>query len=254
MSGDATGGLYPFLERGPGREPGAEGGPSATELLRLRDELLAEVRDSTLRKAEEVTRLRARMWERHGEQVARAARLVAASFRQGGKVLAFGNGGSATDAQDLLSDLADPPVPGWRPRPAICLVDDRGVLTAVANDVGFDHVFARQVIAFGEEGDVAVGFSTSGTSPNVLEAFDEARRRGMATVGFTGNEGGRMAEPGALDAVVVAPSTHIPRIQEAHATAYHAMLHLVHALLGDDVGQPPADQPPAAEPSDQERP
>jgi D-sedoheptulose 7-phosphate isomerase len=218
---DSTGGLYPFLDR-PAEDPAG---------------VLAEVRRSTLAKAAEITALRSRLWAEHGEAVGRAAWILADAFRAGGKVLAFGNGGSATDAQDLATDLTDPPIPRWRPLPALALVQDRGVVTAVGNDVGFEHVFSRQVIAYGEEGDVAVGFSTSGESPNVLEAFREARRRGLATVGFSGDQGGSMAEPGLLDAVVVAPTTHIPRIQEAHATAYHAMLHLLHAALEGEEGE-----------------
>lgn len=212
---DGTSGLYPFLhddERDP--EP-----------------VLANVRESTLRKAAEVSELRRALWERSGDDLVRAARLTAEAFRGGGKLLAFGNGGSATDAQDLVADLTRPPLPEWTPLPALCLVDDRGVLTAVANDVGFEEVFARQVIACGEADDVAVGFSTSGRSGNVLEGLREAGSRGIRTVGFAGYEGGEMAEAGFMDAVIVAPSTHIPRIQEAHATAYHTLLVLVHELL-----------------------
>lgn len=222
-TGDSTGGLYPFLE------PDSSGDPDEAHADIAA--VLDEVRGSTLSKAAEVTALRARLWEAHHGDIHRGAELLATAFREGKKVLAFGNGGSATDAQDLASDLTNPPLPDWRPLPALALVQDRGVLTAVANDVGFGHVFARQVIAYGEEGDVAVGFSTSGESENVLEAFREAHRRGMATIGFAGYEGGRMRDSNCLDVVAVAPSTHIPRIQEVHATAYHAMLHLTQEIL-----------------------
>lgn len=215
---DPTGGLYPFLDGGEDSDPEA---------------VLRDVRSSTLRKAEDITNLRRAMWDAHEEDLVKAARLVAGAYRGGGTLLAFGNGGSATDAQDLVADLTAPPFPHWRPLPALCLVQDRGILTAVGNDVGYDHVFARQVVAYGRDGDVAVGFSTSGQSPNLLSAFHEARARGMATVGFAGYDGGRMTAEGAVDAAVVAPSTHIPRIQEAHATAYHALLHMLHDLLSD---------------------
>ena len=217
---DPTGGLYPFLD-----------GPGDTSA----GHLLAEVRSSTLRKAEDITALRMAMWDAHEEDIAAAARLLADAFRTGGKLLAFGNGGSATDAQDLVEDLARPPLPHWKALPALALVQDRGIVTAVGNDVGYDHVFARQIIAYGRRGDVAVGFSTSGQSENLLAAFQEARRRGMATVGFAGYDGGRMASEGAVDAAVVAPSTHIPRIQEAHATAYHALIHLAQELLAEEL-------------------
>lgn len=215
MSG-LTSGLYPFLDDD-------EHDPAP---------VLANVRESTLRKAADVSELRRALWERSGDALVWAARLTAEAFDAGGKLLAFGNGGSATDAQDLVADLTRPALPEWAPLPALCLVDDRGVLTAVANDVGFAEVFARQVIAYGEAGDVAVGFSTSGRSGNVLEGLREARSRGIRTVGFAGYEGGEMAEAEFMDAVIVAPSTHIPRIQEAHATAYHTLLLLVHELLG----------------------
>jgi len=219
---DPTGGLFAFL-----------GGDRAEA-----DPVLDDVRSSTLRKAEDVTALRRATLEAGEEALLRGARIVAEAAGAGGKVLTFGNGGSATDAQDLAADLSEPPLPGWRPVPALCLVRDRGVVTAVANDVGFENVFARQVIAYGEEGDVAVGFSTSGESGNVIEAFREAKRRGLSTIGFAGYRGGRMAEEGFLDAVVVAPSSQIPRIQEAHATAYHTMLALAQGLLaGEPAGK-----------------
>lgn len=216
MSG--VGDLYPFLG-------GGGGNPQA---------LLDEVRQSTLEKSREIGALRAATCLQNAAALNRAARLIAAAVRAGGRVLAFGNGGSATDARDLVDDMVAPPVPGWRPLAAIDLTRDTGMLTAVANDVGFDRVFARQVIACGTAGDVAVGFSTSGESPNVLAAFEEARRRGIARIGFTGGSGGRMAEPGLADALVIVPSDYVPRIQEAHATACHVILRRVHELLGGE--------------------
>jgi D-sedoheptulose 7-phosphate isomerase len=159
--------------------------------------------------------------------------LLARALRRGGKVLAFGNGGSATDARDLAEDLLSPPLAGWRALPAIDLTRDYAMLTAVGNDVGFDKVFARQLIAYGAAGDVAVGFSTSGESPNVIEAFVQARRQGLATIGFAGDRGGRMAAPGLVDVAIVAPSPHNTRIQEAHASACHTLLAMLQALLED---------------------
>lgn len=220
--------LYPFLV-----EDGATGDASGADAAPV----LEDVGSSTRKKADDVTRLRERLWERHADDLVRAARLVAGALEAGGKVLAFGNGGSATDAQDLVMDLTEPPVDGWSPFPAIDLTADHGVLTAVANDVSVESVFVRQVIAYGDAGDVAVGFSTSGESENVLQAFRQARERGMTTIGFAGFEGGRMAEEGFLDVCVIAPSSYVPRIQEAHATAYHAVLEMTRALLGEgDLG------------------
>lgn len=206
--------LYPFL----GTEP-ADPAP-----------VLADVRASTLRKAADIVALRAALWERHAGDLAAAARLLSAAFLAGRKVLAFGNGGSATDAQDLVSDLIAPPVAGWRPLPALDLTRDTAVLTAIGNDVGYENVFSRQVIALGEPGDVAVGFSTSGESASVLAGLERARARGLRTLGFSGSGGGRMADVG-LDICIVAPSSYIPRIQEAHATACHTILYLLHALF-----------------------
>jgi D-sedoheptulose 7-phosphate isomerase len=206
--------LYPFL----GSEP-TDPAP-----------VLAEVRASALRKAADIVALRAALWERHAGDLAAAARLLAAAFRAGRKVLAFGNGGSATDAQDLVADLVAPPVAGWCPLPALDLARDTAVLTAIGNDVGFENVFSRQIIALGEPGDVAVGFSTSGESPSVLAAFERARGLGLRTLGFSGSGGGRMAATG-LDLCVIVPSSDIPRIQEAHATACHTILSLLHTLL-----------------------
>jgi D-sedoheptulose 7-phosphate isomerase len=207
--------LYPFL----GDEP-SDPAP-----------VLAEVRSSTLEKSREVGALRRALWERHASDLMAAAHLLATAVAGGSKVLAFGNGGSATDAMDLVADLTTPPHAHWRPLPAIDLTRDVAMLTAVGNDVGFESTFVRQIIAYGEPGDLAVGFSTSGNSSNVIAAFEEARRQGMATVGFAGYDGGRMAEPGLLDVLIVAPSSYIPRIQEAHATAYHTLLCMTQALL-----------------------
>ena len=145
----------------------------------------------------------------------------------GGKVLAFGNGGSATDAQDLVVDLVAPPR-GLDPVPAISLTNDTAVVTAVGNDVGFDNVFARQVIAYGRPSDVAVAISTSGGSRNVLAAITEARRRGLLTVGFAGYGGGRLAE--LCDRIHVVDADYIPRIQEAQASQYHVLRRLLASL------------------------
>jgi D-sedoheptulose 7-phosphate isomerase len=156
---------------------------------------------------------------------------MARAFANGATLFAFGNGGSTTDAQDIVADLFNPPFPHWQPLPAIALTNDIAVVTAVGNDVGFDNIFTRQIIAFGQPGDIAVGFSTSGTSKNVLGAFEQAKKQDMLTVGIAGYDGGRMANMTALDHCLVVPSDHIPRIQEGQATIYHALLDVIHALL-----------------------
>jgi D-sedoheptulose 7-phosphate isomerase len=148
-------------------------------------------------------------------------------FDAGGKALAFGNGGSATDAMDLVADLRRPPRAGWTARRAIDLTEDTSILTAIANDIGVGEMFQRQVIAHGQPGDAAIALSTSGSSPNLLAALAEGRRRDLATIAFVGYDGGLIASEGLADHVVVTRSQHIPRIQEAQASAYHVLRELV---------------------------
>ena len=147
----------------------------------------------------------------------------------GGKLLAFGNGGSATDAMDVVADLQSA---GWR---ALDLTADSSILTALANDVGTEMVFQRQVIAHGSGADIALAISTSGGSANVIAALEEARKRGLLTIALLGYGGGQIAEAGLADHVIVAPSEYIPRIQESHATAYHLLCELVAAESGSFV-------------------
>jgi D-sedoheptulose 7-phosphate isomerase len=169
--------------------------------------------------------------EYSSEQIITAGWAMARSFAKGATLLAFGNGGSATDAQDLVADLLTPPFPGWTPLPAIALTNDIAVVTAVGNDVGFDNIYTRQVIAFGRPGDIAVGISTSGNSPNVLVALEQAKRQGLLTIGLAGYDGGKMARSAAVDVCITVPSDYIPRIQEAQATMSHALLEVIHTLI-----------------------
>ncbi|MDQ6660457.1 MAG: SIS domain-containing protein, partial [Chloroflexota bacterium] len=141
-----------------------------------------------------------------------------------------------TDAQDLVTDLLNPPFPYWQPLPAIALTNDIAVITAVGNDVGFDNVFARQVIAFGRKGDIALGISTSGNSTNVLVALEQAKKQGLLTIGLAGYDGGKMLHSKAVDVCINSASDHIPRIQEAQATVYHALLEVIHALIQQNKG------------------
>lgn len=222
------------------RGPAAEHGPPSsapTDFLypflarseRDADSVRRAVSDSVRLKAAEVTALRRDTLEGSADGLVAAARRMRASFDAGGTALAFGNGGSATDAMDVVADLVDPPPP-WPARPALDLTLDPSILTALANDVGTDVIFSRQIMAYGRRGDVALAFSTSGSSRNVVRALEEARRRGLATVAFVGSDGGRIRQEGLADHIVFAPSDHIPRIQEAHATAYHVLRDLVETL------------------------
>jgi len=196
---EATGFLYPFLE-------------AEEEDL---DAVLADLRASTVRKGQDTIALR-----RAVDLVAieRCATQVAARLRGGGRLLTFGNGGSSTDAQDLAVDAL---ARGW---PAMALNDDVATVTAVGNDVGFENVFARQVIALGRPGDVAVGISTSGSSPSVVRALEEAHRRGLLTCAITGYDGGALGAAGWLDHLLAVAGDYVPRLQEAHATMYHLLL------------------------------
>lgn len=196
---------------------------------------LAEARQSTLHKRDDVIALRERIRDEHHAMFFAASTAMAERFARGGKLLAFGNGGSATDAHDAELDCLLPAFGHWRALPALALTGDSGVLTAITNDVGFERVFMRQVIAFGAPEDIALGFSTSGNSRNVIEGLAEARRRGLLTIAITGNDGGAMSGQGACDFCFVARTEHVPRIQEGQATIWHALLELVHASLVEAV-------------------
>jgi D-sedoheptulose 7-phosphate isomerase len=195
------------------------------------NDLLAEVQVSTLQKARDVCALRTAMQATYGARLAEAGRAVADRVRRQGRLLAFGNGGSATDAQDAAADCLVPPNRGWQRFPALALTNDVGVVTAIGNDVGFDHVFSRQVIAFGGTNDIALGFSTSGASRNVVAAMIEAKSRGLLTIAMSGGNGGELARSVAVDYCFTAPGDHVPRIQEAHATTWHALLSVVQEEL-----------------------
>ena len=208
--------LYPFIYQG------------ATDVTAV----LAQARASTIAKANEVMDLRAEVCARSGGLLARCAADAAARFAAGGRLLTFGNGGSATDAQQLATLFLYPAGSDAKPLPAIGLASDPAVLTSLSNDIGVEVVFARQIAAFGRPGDIALGLSTSGSSENLLRAFDEASRRGLMTIGFAGYDGGKMAELDGLDYLFVAPSESIHRIQEAQTTMYHVLWELIAAELG----------------------
>jgi D-sedoheptulose 7-phosphate isomerase len=202
--------LYPFLYADKGDLAG----------------VLEQVRASTVAKIEEIGELRRVIGARDGARLAQCAREAADRFAAGGRLFAFGNGGSATDAQQLATLFLHPGSDA-RPLPAFALANDTAVVTALCNDIGVEVVFARQLAAFGGRDDIAVGLSTSGSSANLLTAFDEAGRRGMLTIGLAGYEGGKMAELNSIDYLFVAPSSSIHRIQEAQTTIYQVFWELI---------------------------
>lgn len=205
-------------------------------------QVLAQARQSTIAKTREIIDLRAEVATRNSGLLAACAADMAARFIAGGRLLTFGNGGSATDAAEIASLFMYPqgePSQGepsqasaplsytGRALPAIGLSGDVSVLTSLANDIGVEVVFSRQIAAFGTPSDIALGLSTSGNSENLLRAFDEARHRGLMTIGISGYDGGKMAELSSLDYLFVAPSSSIHRIQEAQTTIYHVLWELV---------------------------
>jgi D-sedoheptulose 7-phosphate isomerase len=192
------------------------------------DAVLADVAASALMKGDEVGALRRQTLSESSDVLLAAADELRRRFAAGGRLLALGNGGSATDAMDVVADFRDAPQ-GWPARPALDLTEDPAILTAIANDIGVDAIFQRQVIAHGRENDGLLTLSTSGNSENVIAALVEARRRGLATVAMVGYGGGRVALESLADHVVVTRSEHIPRIQEAQASAYHVLRELVEA-------------------------
>jgi len=211
----------------------AHSGPNAMEALYpflYADEsdlsgVLAQVRASTVAKTQEIMDLRRTVAARDGARLANCAEDMAARFAAGGRLFAFGNGGSATDAQQLATLFLNPGE-GKTPLPSFGLANDTAVVTALCNDIGVGVVFARQLAAFGRREDIAVGLSTSGNSENLLRAFAEASRRGMLGIGLAGYEGGRMAELDSIDYLFVAPSSSVHRVQEAQTTMYHVLWEL----------------------------
>jgi D-sedoheptulose 7-phosphate isomerase len=215
MSCEPTGFLYPFIES---EERNSAG-------------LLVDLAVSARDKISDSRALRTATLQRCRTALEAAATAMADRFRRGGRLFAFGNGGSATDAEGAVDLFRRPP--SGRPLPAMSLVDDRAVLTALANDVGFELVFSRQIIAHATAGDIAVGFSTSGDSVNVLRGLEECSRRGLLTIGLSGYEGGGMAASPAIAHCLVVRSESIHRIQEAQNALLLQLWTLVQAGLNE---------------------
>jgi D-sedoheptulose 7-phosphate isomerase len=216
---EPTGFLYPFIES---EERDAAG-------------LLADLAASARSKMAESHELRVATLERCVGSLELAGAAMARCFGAGGRLFAFGNGGSATDADSAVELFRDPP--DGRALPALSLVDDRAVLTALANDVGFDLVFSRQLIAHAQPGDIALGFSTSGDSLNVLTAFEEASRRHLLTIGLCGYARAAMARSDAVQHCLVVESESVHRIQEAQDALIFELWSIVQRHL-DEGGLP----------------
>jgi len=166
-----------------------------------------------------------RFFETHTYEVEKAAAMIVGAFKAHGKLLVFGNGGSAADAQHIAGELVNRFLQNRRGLPAIALTTDGGALTCIANDTGFENVFARQIEALGTEGDVCLAISTSGTSPNIVRACEQARKQGIKVIGLLGRDGGQV---GALcDLALIVPSNDTQRIQETHNLIGHILCELI---------------------------
>lgn len=214
MTDDSMEALYPYLYSG------------SAEL----EAVMASVRRSTLEEVDEIVTVRRAVLERDGDRLAACADAMAAAFAAGARLFAFGNGGASADAQDVATLFMNPGGAA-RPLPAFALTADAAVVTALADDIGFDAVFSRQIAASAFAGDVALGLSSGGNSRNLVAAFQEADRRGLLTVGLAGHDGGRMAGLGTVDYLFVVPSTSVHRVQEAQTTVCHALWELTREAL-----------------------
>ena len=173
----------------------------------------------------ESIRVKSEFFHSNATLIGETAAKMAQALKEGRKVLLFGNGGSAADAQHIAAEFVGRFIPDRIPLPAISLATDTSALTALGNDYGYNTVFSRQVQALGNAGDIAIGISTSGNSPNVLEAIDAARAKSLLTIGFTGQDGGKLN--GRTDVLFSVPSRMTPRIQETHITLGHVLCELI---------------------------
>ncbi len=181
----------------------------------------------------ESLRVKAQFFKENNDRIVQTAETLAHGLRNGRKVLFFGNGGSAADAQHLAAELVGRFGPDRSPLAGISLSTDTSILTALGNDYGYEKVFARQIDALGQAGDIAIGISTSGNSPSILEALDMARSKGLFTIGLTGETGGKMIDR--AEVLFRVPSRQTPRIQETHLLLGHILCELVDRELFPEI-------------------
>ncbi len=218
--------LYPFLHGGV-KDPASK-----------HDALLESVRQKS---AQSVTE-KQRFFAENAEALIAAARAIADIYRSQGRMFSMGNGGSSCDAAHFAVEFQHPVTAGRPALPAMNLCVDTAMLTAVGNDIGMAHVFVRQLEAHSRQGDGLVGFSTSGNSDNLLQAYRKARERGLITFGLAGGDGGEMRSSGLVDHCLVVDSDSIHRVQEVHVVCYHILWDLTHTLLADHRGKLGAPQ------------
>ena len=183
------------------------------------------MKEFAIKAFDESAEIKRRFARDHADRIVQVAQLIGGAFQAGHKVLLFGNGGSSTDAAHIAAEFVGRYKRERAPLPAIALATDIAAITCIANDYGFEELFARQVRAHGQRGDVAVAISTSGNSPNVLKGVEAAKALGLTTIAWTGGTGGKLA--GMVDYAFVVPSTLTARIQESHITLGHVLCELI---------------------------
>lgn len=187
------------------------------------------MREKILQAVQESSELKERFFQDNVDAVAEIIRFITETLRRGNKILIFGNGGSAADAQHIAAEFVNRFLFDRGPLPAIALTTDTSILTSISNDMGFSLVFARQIEALGRTGDIAWGITTSGTSPNMIEGFRKAAEMGMKTIALTGKDGGEVLQM--VDYGLNVHSSNTPRIQEVHITIGHIICELVEKEL-----------------------
>ena len=221
MASDELKSLYPFLH---GQ---TKDGQATTEALAA----------SIEQKVTAGLAAKERFFREQASELIAVSRAIAAVYQNKQRMFSMGNGGSSCDATHFAVEFQHPVTAGRPALPAISLSRDTAFITAVANDVGIDHIFSRQVESLGSKGDGLIGFSTSGNSKNLIEAFRKGKAMGLTTIGLSGGDGGTMASSGLLDHCLVVQTDSIHRVQEIHLVCYHIIWDLVHTLLADHRGQ-----------------
>jgi len=220
MSSEVLASLYPFLH---GARQDA-------------DSLGAALARSVADKAADGRDVSARFFGEQGPALLAAARALAGVFAAGGRLFTMGNGGSSCDAAHIAVEFLHPVTAGRPALPAIDLTANVAMLSAIGNDLGFEHAYVRQLVAQARGGDAVIGVSTSGNAANLAAAFAKAKEMRLVTIGLAGGDGGKMRASGTVDHCLVVPSSSIHRIQECHVAAYHILWDLVHTLLADERG------------------
>ncbi len=212
MENDKTlSGLYPFLDKD---------NVSSPNLL-----------DSINKKVEDSINVKQVFFKNNADKIIQAAQIIAKCYQQDGHLFTMGNGGSSCDAAHFTTEFMHPVTTGRRALGVTNLTADIATMTAVSNDVGIEHVFLRQIACLARKNDILIGFSTSGNSINLIQAFAQAKEMGLSTIGFSGQTGGEMARCGSVDLCLTVETDSIHRVQESHLTTYHILWDLVHSIL-----------------------